>query len=130
MLYRASTGRIVPSCLVGLTFLAFSIIFVGAEDLRCEANVLPSLHSPHHRHLTQQYRESYTSFAHDTQGSIFVTQEDAITERGVGDFVEVQKSSKDGTSGVKFEKTLAAQIEKALAKEFTDARPRRCRRPR
>ena len=35
--------------------------------------------------------------------------------------MEVQKSSKDGTSGVKFEKTLAAQIEKALAKEFTDA---------
>jgi len=35
--------------------------------------------------------------------------------------VSEQHRPKEGSSGVKFEKTIAAQIEKALAKEFTDA---------
>ena len=94
---------------------------LAPKTWRCEGNDLPSLHSPRQQYLTQQYRESHATFAHDTQGSILVSQEDDITARGVGDFVEVQESSKEGTGGVKFEKTLAAQIEKALAKEFTDA---------
>lgn len=33
----------------------------------------------------------------------------------------VEQKQKEGPGGVKFEKTIAAQIEKALAKEFTDA---------
>ena len=36
-----------------------------------------------------------------------------------------QEGTKERNGGAKFEKTIAAQIEKALAKEFTDSDPPR-----
>ena len=40
---------------------------------------------------------------------------------GRSEGIEGEQKPREGSGGVKFEKTIAAQIEKALAKEFTDA---------